>query len=158
MRLLLPLFIITPILEIALLIQVGGMIGLLPTVALVVLTAVVGIALLRQQGFSTWLRLQQRLATGELPATELVEGAMLLVGGALLLTPGFVTDAIGFSCLIPVLRRPLARRLIAALMARAVRFPPPGHASRNSGAAPRPGNVTLDGEFRETPPDRDRLR
>lgn len=99
------LFLIVPIFEIYLLIQVGGLIGVLPTIALVVFTAVVGAWLLRSQGFATLARVQATLARGEIPAIELLEGAMLLIGGALLLTPGFFTDAIGFICLIPVLRR-----------------------------------------------------
>ena len=90
------LFLIVPIIEIYLLIQVGGLIGALPTVFLIVLTAVIGGWLLRSQGMATLGRVQQ---------TMLLEGAMLLIGGALLLTPGFFTDAIGFVCLIPLLRR-----------------------------------------------------
>ncbi len=94
------------------LIKVGSIIGVLPTVGLVLLTAVIGITLLRQQGFATLSRLQLRLNSGEIPGTELVEGAMLLVGGALLLTPGFFTDAIGFVCLIPLFRKPIASTII----------------------------------------------
>ncbi|MFC1747719.1 FxsA family protein [Pseudomonadota bacterium] len=104
-RTFLALFLLVPIFEIYLLIQVGGLIGVLPTMFLVVFTAVVGAWLLRSQGFATLGRVQATLARGEIPAIELLEGAMLLVGGALLLTPGFFTDAIGFVCLIPVLRR-----------------------------------------------------
>jgi UPF0716 protein FxsA len=112
MRILFILFIIIPIIEMVLLIQVGSMIGVIPTVGLVLLTAVIGVTLLRQQGLDTLARLQSRLANGEIPGTELLEGAMLLIGGALLLTPGFFTDAIGFSCLIPAFRRPIAQALI----------------------------------------------
>lgn len=108
-RLLLALFFIVPLIEIFVLIQVGGIIGAIPTVFLVVFTAVLGALLLRAQGFATIGRVQATLARGELPAMELLEGAMLLFGGALLLTPGFFTDAIGFVCLIPQLRQPLVR-------------------------------------------------
>lgn len=87
------------------LIKVGGVIGALNTIALVFLTAVVGIALLRRQGFKTLLRARNKMDTGELPAQELVEAIFLAVGGALLLTPGFITDAIGFCCLIPGIRQ-----------------------------------------------------
>ncbi len=86
------------------LIQVGGLIGALPTIGLVFLTAIIGLALLKQQGISTLFRAQQKMASGQVPAKELVEGIFLAVGGALLLTPGFVTDAIGFACLIPGVR------------------------------------------------------
>jgi UPF0716 protein FxsA len=105
MRFLLMLFIIVPIAEMWVLIEVGTQIGALNTIFLVFLTAVIGLALLRQQGLSTLMRVNQRMEAGELPATEILEGVFLAVGGALLLTPGFITDAIGFCCLIGPLRR-----------------------------------------------------
>jgi UPF0716 protein FxsA len=111
MRLLLIFFIIVPIIEMVILIKVGGIIGALPTVALVVLTATLGIWLLKREGLATLTRVQQKFALGQMPETELLEGLMLLIGGALLLTPGFVTDAIGFACLLPASRRPIARWL-----------------------------------------------
>jgi len=105
-------FLIIPFIEIFLLLQVGGLIGVFPTVLLVVLTAVWGAALLRQQGFATWQRFQANLAQGALPAYEMIEGPILLVGGALLLTPGFFTDLLGFACLVPGLRRKIADYII----------------------------------------------
>lgn len=87
--------------EIVVLIQVGSAIGALPTIGLVLLTAFLGLALLRQQGLSTLFRAQEKVRAGGIPVTELVEGVFLAVGGALLLTPGFVTDAIGLACLLP---------------------------------------------------------
>lgn len=107
------LFILLPIIEMWLLIEVGSQIGALNTIALVCLTAFIGLALLRQQGFSTLLKVNQRLEQGQLPATEILEGVMLAVGGALLLTPGFITDAIGFLCLLPPTRRYFIRGLLA---------------------------------------------
>ena len=95
-----------------LLIQVGGVIGAVPTIAAVLMTAVIGLALLRRQGLSTLLRVNQRMASGELPAEEMLEGIILAVSGALLLTPGFFTDAIGFVGLTPLLRQWLVRRLV----------------------------------------------
>ncbi len=112
MRLLFLMFVAVPILEMIILIKVGGLIGAIPTIAMVVLTATVGIWLLKLEGLATLRRVQEKMAKGELPETELLEGIMLIVGGALLLTPGFVTDAFGFVCLIPMLRRPLARWMI----------------------------------------------
>ncbi len=105
------LFIAMPILEIFLLIQVGSAIGALATIAIVILTAVLGTWMLRAQGLSTLAKAQTRLTGGEVPAFEMMEGLALGVGGALLLTPGFVTDAIGFACLIPFTRRLLVRGL-----------------------------------------------
>ena len=103
---------IIPFAEIYLLLQVGGIIGAFPTILLVVFTAVLGAWLLRQQGFATFQRFQESLAQGVIPAYEMVEGPIILVGGALLLTPGFITDIIGFACLIPQLRRKIAQYVI----------------------------------------------
>lgn len=110
-------FLIVPIVEIYLLIKVGQVIGAGWTVALVVLTAVIGVWLLRLQGLSTLLRARQKLEHDELPAQELLEGVCLVVAGALLLTPGFFTDTIGFLLLLPPSRRWLVRRLAARLVA-----------------------------------------
>ncbi len=107
------LFIAMPIIEIAVLLRVGDALGWLPTLAIVVLTAVLGTAMLRQQGLATLNKARQRMAAGEMPAQQLLEGMLLLVGGVLLLTPGFVTDAFGFACLFPWSRRWLAARLAA---------------------------------------------
>ena len=112
MRSRLLLFIVVPIVELWLLIKIGGLIGALPTVATVLLTAVVGVSLLRQQGLSTLLRARQRLAMEQVPAQELIEGLFIAFGGALLLTPGFITDAVGFACLVPLSRQLLVRRLL----------------------------------------------
>jgi UPF0716 protein FxsA len=105
-------FLIVPFVEINLLLQLGGIVGIIPTVLLVVFTAVLGAWLLRKQGFATWQRLQENLAKGAVPAYEMIEGPILLVGGALLLTPGFFTDALGFACLIPQMRRKFAKYVI----------------------------------------------
>ncbi|MDH5217623.1 MAG: FxsA family protein [Gammaproteobacteria bacterium] len=104
-RLLFLLFLIIPVIEIYLLIQVGGIIGALNTVGLVVGTAILGAFLLKRQGLSTFARVQNTMARGEIPAIEMMEGIILLVCGALLLTPGFFTDILGFLGLIPVTRR-----------------------------------------------------
>ncbi len=143
-RILFLAFLLVPLLEIYLLIKVGGVIGAWPTVFLVVLTAVVGAFLLRLQGFSTLARMQAALARGELPAQELLEGAVLLVAGALLLTPGFFTDALGFCALVPKLRQALARWLMARLLARITPFPPDDFPGQGNGRGPR----VLDGEWR----------
>ncbi len=103
------LFILVPLVEIYFLIKVGSVIGVLPTILIVIFTAVLGTALLKQQGLATLRRYQESLARGQVPAQELIEGLALAFGGALLLTPGFVTDFVGFLCLLPVTRRPLIR-------------------------------------------------
>jgi UPF0716 protein FxsA len=111
-------FLIVPIVEIYFLITIGSVIGVGLTIALIVLTAMLGALLVRAQGFSTIARVQGQLAKGEIPAVEILEGLFLLVAGALLLTPGFVTDAIGFACLTPPLRRWIIHRMLAARMLR----------------------------------------
>jgi len=98
------IFLVVPIIEIYLLIQVGQVIGAGWTIFLVIFTAVIGVGLLRIQGLSTLNRAQQKLQRNELPARELLEGMGLVLAGALLLTPGFFTDTIGFLLLFPPMR------------------------------------------------------
>lgn len=107
------LFIVVPIVEIALFVQVGGFLGLWPTIALVLVTAIVGASLVRSQGIATLMSVQQRLQQGELPAQQIVEGVMLAVSGVLLLTPGFMTDALGMVVLLPAPRAMLAKQLMS---------------------------------------------
>jgi len=116
MRLLFLLFIVMPILEMVILIQVGSAIGAWYTVGLVLLTAVIGVNLLKRQGLSTLMRAQQKAQVGALPVSEIGEGLLLAVAGALLLTPGFVTDAIGFSLLMPGVRAVLAQKVAKRMM------------------------------------------
>lgn len=104
---LITVFLVVPVVEIWLLITVGSAIGAGLTILLVVLTAVIGAALVRAQGIATLARAQAMIKQGELPAIELLEGVALLLAGALLLTPGFFTDAVGFALLVPRLRRDL---------------------------------------------------
>jgi UPF0716 protein FxsA len=111
-RILFLLFLIIPLIEIAILIQIGQVFGVGYTIALVIGTAALGAALFRQQGLSTLAKVQMSMHDGELPATELIEGLMLLIAGALLLTPGFFTDVFGFLVLIPPLRNQIARKLL----------------------------------------------
>ena len=106
------IFMLVPIVEMWILIEVGGWIGALPTVALVVLTATLGLSLLKRQGLSTLMSARRKMDEGSIPASELVSGVMIAVGGALLLTPGFVTDAIGFALLIPQTRQWLLLKLV----------------------------------------------
>ena len=109
----------TPILEIYVLIQVGQLIGLLPTLGLLLVEAVLGVWLLKREGGRAWQALNAAIGTGRMPSQQLADGALILVGGALLILPGFVTDVLGFLCLFP-LTRPLARKVLAFVVARRV--------------------------------------
>jgi UPF0716 protein FxsA len=135
------IFVSAPIVEMYLLIRVGGYLGAWPTIGLVVLTAVVGVALLRWQGLATLSRGLGRLDRGEVPAREMIEGLLLAVAGVLLVTPGFVTDAVGFLLLWTPLRITVAKRLLA-------------RASVTAGGPPGSGPVVIEGEF-ETRTERD---
>jgi UPF0716 protein FxsA len=112
-RILLIIFILIPALEIYLFIEVGGYVGALTTVLLIMLTAIIGVWMLRIQGMSTLMRFQENLQRGQLPAMELAEGVVLVACGAFLITPGFFTDAVGFSLLMPTIRRGLIRLFVA---------------------------------------------
>ena len=163
MPILLALFIIMPIAEMWVLIQVGMRIGALSTIGLVLLTAVVGLALLRQQGLSTLMRAKQRIQVGQMPAQEMGEGIFLAIGGALLLTPGFITDVFGFACLIPGVRRILLGRFLkkgigvtafsvnSKIGERETHIPnqnsPNVDSSSDSGSKNHNGNI-IDGEYR----------
>lgn len=164
MRALFLLFITVPIIEMWILIEVGSVIGALSTILLVFLTAAIGLMLLRQQGLSTLLRVNQRIEQGQLPASEIIEGVFLAVGGALLLTPGFVTDAIGFACLLPPTRKLMASGivkqglLVSVVSARSGFKSSSAHRPQDinepqqqSQQPPRthsrPGQETIDGEY-----------
>lgn len=163
------LFVILPIVEMTILIKVGAVIGALNTIGLVLLTAVIGAGLLRQQGLATLLKANQRLNSGELPAKEVAEGLILAVGGALLLTPGFVTDTVGFLCLLPGTRHWLAayalKRMTLTAQSRGGGFEfttrqsgPFGPGGKGfdpfSGGPRRDRDDVIEGEFEEEREDR----
>ena len=141
-------FVITPIVEIAVFIEIGGAIGLWPTLAIVVITAMAGTALLRAQGLATFAQAQQSLARGEFPLRQVFDGACLLVAGALLLTPGFVTDGIGMALFLPPVRNLLGRWVLAR-----GRF----RVDAGMDAGPRPGREDgiVEGKFHEVEGERD---
>jgi UPF0716 protein FxsA len=128
------LFVSIPIFELYLLIRVGSMIGALPTIGLTILTAVMGGALVRLQGLSVLGRVRASLDRGEVPALEMLDGALLLIAGFLLLLPGFVTDALGFLLLVPQVRRLVIDRYVHVI---------PGHPPRGADEGPR----VIEGEF-----------
>ncbi len=140
-KLLFLLFLIVPIIEIAILIKIGEIVGVGYTIFLVIGTAVLGAALLRNQGLSTLAKVQMNMDEGILPATELVEGLILLVAGALLLTPGFFTDVFGFIALIPGIRKNIAKHLLSNFIQSRVEI----HET--------PSGTIIEGESWESAPD-----
>ncbi|MCF6435635.1 FxsA family protein [Pseudoalteromonas sp. MMG022] len=111
-RILFVLFIVVPIIEIALLIQVSDIIGGFATIALVILTAILGAKLVKQQGLSAYSNVQGQMARGQMPASELFTGLCVIIAGVLLMTPGIMTDALGFMLLTPAIRSKLAGALM----------------------------------------------
>jgi UPF0716 protein FxsA len=109
------LFVVLPAAELALLIEVGSRIGTGATLAVIVATGVVGAALAKREGLGVLAAVQRETAEGRLPAATLVDGVIILLAGALLVTPGILTDAFGFLCLIPAFRKLVKRRLIRRL-------------------------------------------
>ena len=150
-RILLIAFLTIPIIEIYLLIQVGGIIGVGWTIFIVIGTAVLGASLLRQQGLATWTRLNQSIAQGQLPPTILIEGIFLLLSGAFLLTPGFFTDAIGFLFLMPPVRKLLAAYLLrrGMFMASSMNATYTSQTSQSSAKTHSVENNVIEGEFED---------
>jgi len=157
-RLVLLLFLV-PLFEVWLLLRVGGLIGGWPTIAAVIFTAMVGGYLVRQQGLETVQRMQKMSQSGQLPALEMLEGVAILMAGALLITPGFFTDAVGFLLLWPQGRRSALRRLIATGVIQSQYQATAGHpfgAAGQSGGAfgnagpqnPTQDTDVIDGEYR----------
>lgn len=132
-------FIGVPLLEIYVLIQVGQVIGPWWTILLLVLDSILGTWLIRREGSRAWRALRTALESGRMPGRELADGALILVGGTLMISPGFVTDALGMVLILP-LTRPLARRLLAQVVSRRLLGPP------GPGNAPRPGPRVVRGE------------
>lgn len=105
------LFVLVPLAELALLLEIGKRVGTLPTVGLIVVTGLLGAYLARLQGLGVLRRMREETAAGRIPAGSVVDGVLILVAGALLMTPGVLTDAFGFFCLVPAGRRFLKERL-----------------------------------------------
>ena len=151
------LFIVVPIVELYVIIQIGQAIGILPTIALLILDSVLGAALMRSQGRAAWMRFNRALAEGRIPGQEVMDGALVIFGGALLLTPGFLSDILGLILLLPptraivrtLLLRRFAGRIVAgaasgaqARMGRMFTFeagPRAGAGGPGPGAGPGPG-------------------
>ncbi|TVP76614.1 MAG: FxsA family protein [Gemmatimonadales bacterium] len=153
------LFVLVPLVELAVLIQVGRWIGVVPTIAIVAVTGVVGAWLARREGVRTLVTVQNEMAAGRLPGGAMMDGAAIVVGGALLLTPGVLSDLVGFALLIPptrsVLKRWARRRLEAGIRSGRTRVTfihghphPPGEAGPpmdeddpDGDRPPRPGEI-----------------
>ena len=116
------LLLVVPLVEIYLLVQVGQVIGALPTIALLVVMSVLGAWLLRREGARTWTAFRSALSAGRVPAREVADGALVVLGGALLLTPGFATDVVGLAFVLPV-SRSFFRRLLTGVVARRLGVP-----------------------------------
>jgi UPF0716 protein FxsA len=151
--LLLLLFIVVPIVELYVILQVGQAIGVLPTVVLLIADSVLGSVLMRTQGRAAWRRFNAALAERRIPHREVIDGVLVIFGGALLLTPGFVTDILGVALLLPptraVIRGMLARRLLPRMVAGAVGGPPPRSPGR-----PGPGDQDVEGTATDVDPHR----
>jgi len=138
--LLVALFILVPIAELAIIIQVGQALGLWWTIALLIADSVLGSLLMRSQGRAAWRRFTEAVQSGRAPAREVADGVMIIFGGALLLTPGFISDAVGILFLLPptraVIRRVFLRRAIKRMTAsmRVATFPPAGTGPQRRGA------------------------
>ena len=137
------LFVAVPVIEIYLLIQIGQVIGAWWTILLLVADGVLGTVLMKREGSRAWRALQDALATHRMPAKELADGALILVGGTLLLTPGFFTDIFGFFFILPV-TRPLARRILTRAITRRFLGGPPAQGSGRTQQRPGPGVVQGD--------------
>lgn len=147
---LLLLFILVPLIEIALFIQVGGWIGLWPTLGIVLLTAIVGSMMVRQQGAREMAQLRSSFSELRDPTEPLANGAMILFSGALLLTPGFFTDAVGIALLFPPVRAAIYRYLRSKIQVASFQMGPDGMQQQQ----PRqPQDRVIDGDFTEVDPD-----
>lgn len=135
------IFVAVPIVEIGLFIQVGGILGLWPTLAIVILTALIGTTLMRAQGMAALQKMQSSLETGQNPADPIANGAFILVAGVLLLTPGFFTDSIGLALLIPKFRQLLIKAAASRIKANATVF------ASGQSTTQYASDTVLDGEF-----------
>ncbi|MEM7179005.1 MAG: FxsA family protein [Pseudomonadota bacterium] len=142
-------FIAIPLIEIALFIEIGGLIGVWPTIAIVILSAIAGVMLLRAQGVAAMTDIQTRLNQGRDPSSALAHGALRMIGALALMAPGFFTDAIGLLLLFPPIRS-----AVISFMGSRVQVRTAGGFDRGQGAGRRKGDKTIDGDYVDvTPPE-----
>ncbi|MFT6897030.1 MAG: UPF0716 protein FxsA [Paraglaciecola sp.] len=159
------LFALLPIIEISLLITVGEQIGGWNTVAIVIATALAGSYLVRQQGLSTLLQAQQKMQQGAMPGQEMAEGLLLVIAGVMLVTPGFITDGLGFLFCLPMTRPLIAKALLTKLSVKVVSQGQSGAFHQGSPSDFRhkskaSNDDIIEGEFKRTddaPSNNDRL-
>ena len=151
------LFFIIPLVEIYFLIQVGEQIGAWMTVLLVIITAIIGVTLLREQGIRTIIKANQAMQAGQMPAQEMFDGFLLAAVGILLVTPGFFTDAVGFVLLVPSVRKIILKSLLKNVLSQAnMQFSSthfssthqPQSSHREDLSENKPGSRTIDGDFK----------
>ena len=147
------LLVAVPIIEIALFIEIGGWLGTWPTIGIVVLTALIGSVMLRQQGLKALGDIQGRLMAGDDPGQMLADGAMILISGVLLLTPGFFTDTVGFLLLIPGVRAAIFKWAKANVK---MKVHTAQHQARTQPGWERPSEQTVDGDYEDITPDSQR--
>jgi len=157
--LLVVVFIVVPIAELYVLIQIGQAIGILPTIALLILDSILGAALMRSQGRAAWMRFNGALAEGRVPGREVLDGALVIFGGALLLTPGFLSDILGLILLLPPTRAIVRTMLLRRFAGRIVAGAASGAQARmgrmftfQAGARPQTGPGPGPGSGRRRPP------
>jgi UPF0716 protein FxsA len=161
MPLLILLFIVVPLAELFVIIEVGQWIGVLPTIGLLFLDSILGAILLRSQGRAAWRRFNLALAEGRVPHREAFDGGLIIFGGALLLTPGFITDVVGLSLLLPPTRAAIRRGLAALFRrrmrsgARVVYWGTGPWRSRGPGAGGPASRYDYEGTAREVPDDQE---
>lgn len=155
---LIALFIVVPLLELAVILEVGRQIGVAPTIAVLIADSMLGAVLMRAQGRAAWRRFTAATRGGRPPAREVLDGVLIVAGGALLLTPGFLTDALGLSLLFPptraFVRRILARRLLHRMVAGLT--VPPGRFGSSAARRTAAAEPDVEGTYRES--DVDELR
>ncbi|WP_438865335.1 FxsA family protein [Neptunicella sp.] len=161
------LFAILPIAEIALLVNVGEQIGGWNTVAIVIITAAIGSYLVRQQGLATLFQAQTKMQSGQMPGQEMAEGLLLVIAGVMLVTPGFITDTVGFLLCLPVTRPFIARAIMQRMQVQMVNninrqqqsgFGGQFHADFQSPPPSQQDGDIIEGEYEnKDAPDRDKL-
>lgn len=141
-------FVVVPLVELWVIVEVGGVLGFWPTIAVLLVDSILGAVLVRREGSRAWRKFREALAAGRVPGDEIIQGALLLFGGALLLTPGFVTDVVGLALVLPITRGPVARLLRLRMV------PVPLQVGTGMWNRTRPPTDDQDGS--SDPPNRDR--